>query len=301
MEVSLPHANACAVPCAAMAEGRGAEPAERRGGGLVGGTAGSRGWRGAGMALRARGESAASCAAWDSNSSSSSRAPAINAPNAVPHSSTSTSSSKEGGVGEGGSGGGGVVVLFDVMDTLVRDPFYHHIPRFFNMSMAELLQQKHPTAWVEFECGRISEAQLHQHFFADSRQFDIQGLKATMQEAYEWVDGMEPMLAALNAHGIATHAFTNYPLWYHMIEDKLRLSRYLQWTFVSCHMGVRKPSPEAYKAALATLAVDPSACIFIDDRESNVAAARGVGMAGITFQSAKQLAAELSPLLNIPL
>ncbi|CAI5977562.1 unnamed protein product [Closterium sp. NIES-65] len=187
------------------------------------------------------------------------------------------------------------------MDTLVRDPFYHHIPAFFQMTMPELLQQKHPTAWVDFECGRISEHQLHQRFFADGRHFDLQGLKATMQGAYEWVEGMEPLLAALNAHGFATHAFTNYPPWYQMIEDKLRLSRYLHWTFVSCHMGVRKPSPEAYEAALATLTVDPSTCIFIDDRESNVLAARGMGMTGITFQSAKQLAAELSPILNIEL
>jgi len=26
------------------------------------------------------------------------------------------------------------VLLFDVMDTLVRDPFYHHIPAFFQFS-----------------------------------------------------------------------------------------------------------------------------------------------------------------------
>ncbi|CAI5481127.1 unnamed protein product [Closterium sp. Yama58-4] len=192
-------------------------------------------------------------------------------------------------------------LMWSAVRCAVRDPFYHHIPNFFQMSMRELLQQKHPTAWVDFECGRISEHQLHQRFFADARPFDLQGLKATMQGAYEWVEGMEPLLATLNAHGFATHAFTNYPPWYHMIEDKLRLSRYLQWTFVSCHMGVRKPSPEAYKAALTSLAVEPSTCIFIDDRESNVLAARGVGMTGIAFQSAKQLAAELSPLLNIQL
>ncbi|CAI5961579.1 unnamed protein product [Closterium sp. NIES-64] len=312
MDVRLPHANACPVPCAAIAEARGAEPAERRDGGLVGGGAGRRGWRGMGMARQARGGSRASGGAWSNNSS---RAAPINASSATPHSTStsttissssatstnSTSTSSSSSSSEGGSRGGEVVLLFDVMDTLVRDPFYHHIPAFFQMTMPELLQQKHPTAWVDFECGRISEHQLHQRFFADGRHFDLQGLKATMQGAYEWVEGMEPLLAALNAHGFATHAFTNYPPWYQMIEDKLRLSRYLHWTFVSCHMGVRKPSPEAYEAALATLTVDPSTCIFIDDRESNVLAARGMGMTGITFQSAKQLAAELSPILNIEL
>ncbi|CAL4984641.1 unnamed protein product [Urochloa decumbens] len=49
------------------------------------------------------------------------------------------------------------VLLFDVMDTLVRDPFYHHIPAFFKMSMKELLESKHPTIWSEFEKGLIDE------------------------------------------------------------------------------------------------------------------------------------------------
>uniref|UniRef100_A0A0A9F967 Uncharacterized protein n=1 Tax=Arundo donax TaxID=35708 RepID=A0A0A9F967_ARUDO len=43
------------------------------------------------------------------------------------------------------------VLLFDVMDTVVRDPFYYHIPAFFQMSMKEHLESKHPTAWPEFE------------------------------------------------------------------------------------------------------------------------------------------------------
>ncbi|KAL0318129.1 UNVERIFIED_CONTAM: Flavin mononucleotide hydrolase 1, chloroplatic [Sesamum calycinum] len=49
------------------------------------------------------------------------------------------------------------VLLFDIMDTIVRDPFYHDVPAFFGMSMKELLECKHPTAWIEFEKGLINE------------------------------------------------------------------------------------------------------------------------------------------------
>lgn len=37
------------------------------------------------------------------------------------------------------------VILFDVMDTIVTDPFFEHMPRFFNMTFKELLAAKHPT------------------------------------------------------------------------------------------------------------------------------------------------------------
>jgi hypothetical protein len=30
------------------------------------------------------------------------------------------------------------------------------------------------------------------------------------------------------------HVVSNYPVWFQWIEEKLELSRYLEWTFISC-------------------------------------------------------------------
>lgn len=50
----------------------------------------------------------------------------------------------------------------------------------------------------------------------------------------------------------------------------------------SCEVGVRKPSRAIFDLALERLAVgDPASAVFLDDLESNVAAARRVGMHGI--------------------
>lgn len=49
------------------------------------------------------------------------------------------------------------VLLLDVMDTVVADPFFEHMPRFFGMSFQELLAAKHPDAWVRFERGVIDQ------------------------------------------------------------------------------------------------------------------------------------------------
>uniref|UniRef100_A0A3Q7GN57 Uncharacterized protein n=2 Tax=Solanum lycopersicum TaxID=4081 RepID=A0A3Q7GN57_SOLLC len=76
------------------------------------------------------------------------------------------------------------ILLFDVMDTIVRDPFYHDVPAFFRMSMKELLESKHPTSWIEFEKGLISEEELTRKFFKDGRSFDMEGLKNCMRRRY---------------------------------------------------------------------------------------------------------------------
>ena len=47
------------------------------------------------------------------------------------------------------------VILVDVMDTIVYDPFFTDMPRFFGMSFQQLMREKDPKAWVEFERGEI--------------------------------------------------------------------------------------------------------------------------------------------------
>ncbi|MBW2454796.1 MAG: HAD family phosphatase [Deltaproteobacteria bacterium] len=185
-------------------------------------------------------------------------------------------------------------VLWDVMDTLVYDPFHVVIPAFLGLSFQELLETKHPRAWVDFELGATDEETMFSRFFRDRRPFDRAGLKAAMVDAYRWLDGMESLVAELAATGLPMVALSNYPVYYRLIEDKLGLSRYVDWRFVSCRTGLRKPDPRAYLGAADTLGLNPDQLLFIDDREGNCEGARAVGMAAIRFRDADALRAELA-------
>ena len=101
-----------------------------------------------------------------------------------------------------------LIVLFDVMDTLVVDPFRVHIPAFFGLTLRELLAQKHPTAWVEFEKGLIDEAEYARRMFADGRAVDPTALASHVRAAYSWVEGIEPLLTDLSRSGVEMHALS---------------------------------------------------------------------------------------------
>ena len=185
-------------------------------------------------------------------------------------------------------------LLLDVMGTLVYDPFYHEVPAFFGMTLDELIAAKTPSTWAEFELGEIDEATLARRFFADGRSFDLDGLKACMRDAFRYLDGIEALLVELAGRGHELHALSNYAPWYRLIEERLGLSRHLAWSFVSCDTGARKPAPEAYLLAARELERAPADCVFVDDREENVAAARALGFDSLRFESAAQLRAELA-------
>ncbi len=188
------------------------------------------------------------------------------------------------------------ILLLDIMDTVVWDPFATEEPAFFGLTLKALQCQKDPTAWVEFELGEIDEEEYFRRFFTDRRTVDGEGLKDTFRRAYQWVEGMEDLLRELHGCGQPIHALSNYPPWYRLIDEALGVGRYLEWSFVSCHTGVRKPTPTAYLGAAEALGVDPGECLFVDDRQLNCDAAAAVGMSAVRFTGAPALRQAL-PLL----
>jgi len=191
-------------------------------------------------------------------------------------------------------------LLLDVMGTLVYEPFQIEIPAFFGMSLKELLHAKDPTAWSDFESGAIDEPTLERRFFQDRRRFDLEGLKGCMRAAFSYLDGIEELLRDLSAAGVEMHALSNYAPWYSLIEERLELSRYLAWSFVSCDTGVRKPDPEAFLGAARRLGRRPEACLLVDDRLENCAAARRVGLEALHFSDARSLRSSLALLGVLP-
>lgn len=187
------------------------------------------------------------------------------------------------------------VLFLDVMDTLVYDPFKLEMLQFFDASMEELLRDKSPDAWPRFERGEISEEEFAAEFFADGRTFDYPGLKDTLHRAYRMLPGIPELLDDLKQAGVEMHTLSNYPVWHQMIEEKLQLTRWLEWTFVSWQHGTRKPEPKAFERALELVNKSPDTCVFVDDRRSNCSAAESLGIHAIRFESADQLREALKP------
>jgi FMN hydrolase / 5-amino-6-(5-phospho-D-ribitylamino)uracil phosphatase len=138
-------------------------------------------------------------------------------------------------------------IFLDVMDTLVRDPFHEVMPSFLGMTLAEMLRAKHPTAWVDFELGRIDEPTFLA-LFLQGRPFDAEGFRSHVRESYALLPGIEELLGDLRRAAPATqlYALSNYPPWYRWIEERCGLARLLDGAFVSYETGVRKPDPAAY-------------------------------------------------------
>jgi len=181
------------------------------------------------------------------------------------------------------------VLLLDVMSTLVYDPFMVEMPAFFGLTLEEMFRDRHPTAWVEFELGEIDQETFFAKFFKGGREVDHQGFREMLHGAYRFLPGVEELLAELSEAGAEMHTLSNYPDWWRIIESSVGLSRYVDWTVVSCEVGVRKPDAGIYTRAAELVSTPPERCLFVDDREKNCDGARSIGMQAVRFEDAAQL------------
>ena len=190
----------------------------------------------------------------------------------------------------------GPVLLLDMMDTVVVDPFFDGVETLFGQSFETLVAELTPGAWVEFELGQIDEATFLSRMFRDRRHVDAHRLRAWLCQRYRYVEGMDALLDELVENGVEMHVLSNYPCWHTYIEQTLGIARRLPWTFVSWETGVRKPDPRAFTGAAQALSAATSDCIFVDDREANCQAANATGMNGVVFRDTRHLRARLVDL-----
>ena len=200
--------------------------------------------------------------------------------------------------------GSGKLVLFDVMDTLIADPFFRGFEKdVFGLDggIKSLFAIKDPTSFIDFESGALTESQHFETYFTDRRPVDGARVLAYLRQKYHWLPGMKELATELRAAGVQMAAFSNYPApWAPLVEESVQLSELVPWAFVSGEAGVRKPSPEAFHAACAAVGRDLSGVVFVDDSSTNIEAARSLGIASIKFESASALRPVLLELLGLP-
>lgn len=68
---------------------------------------------------------------------------------------------------------------------------------------------------------------------------------------------------------------------------------------ISDQVGLRKPSPRIYELTAARLGLGPAECLFVDDTEYNLRAARELGLGTLHFTGADGQVAEIERLIGL--
>lgn len=184
------------------------------------------------------------------------------------------------------------LIAFDLMDTVVRDPFFSEVVGRIGGSLDALDSE----AWADFELGRIDEASYLGRMLHPGRSCPLapRAIRDLILGSYRYLEGMERLLEDLSsAGGARLWAFSNYPVWVETARAVLELDRHFAGYAVSYQIGARKPDRDAFLALRAGTGVELEAILLVDDREPNLEAARALGMDALRFEGAVALRREL--------
>ncbi|GAA3465811.1 HAD-IA family hydrolase [Nonomuraea roseola] len=143
--------------------------------------------------------------------------------------------------------------------------------------------------------GQITEAQ-----WVESVALALGGDERARQAVAEfaevsfWVDEEVRALLAKAQERVPLVLLTNAMDTLEEHLDRLGLTYFADAVVSSARVGLAKPDPRIYELAAQVAGVAPSRCLFVDDRLENVEAARALGMIGIHFTEAGDLARALS-------
>lgn len=185
-------------------------------------------------------------------------------------------------------------VVFDIGQVLIKFHFQEHVNSLFGEEIGRRLTSAMLDSgyWNELDEGIRSEEDILESMYSVEP-----ALKKEIREAFVQIaramDRQEyaiPWIKELKEKGYQVLFLSNYSK--HVMQSKwevLDFLPYMDGGVFSCLVKKIKPDPAIYRILLEKYHLNPAECLFVDDREDNIEAAKGVGMQGIVFEGPESI------------
>jgi putative hydrolase of the HAD superfamily len=148
----------------------------------------------------------------------------------------------------------------------------------------------------DFDLGRIDATEFAARFVSEWKaSLSPAGF---LKEFANWLHGFYPGAESLlrdlgKRYRLACLSNTNEIHW-HVIRDAL--DPFFERAFLSFQLGLAKPDPAIFQAAVSDLDTEPDAILFFDDSRPNVESAAGVGLRAELVRGPDELRERLKEL-----
>ncbi|MFD6139140.1 HAD family hydrolase [Promicromonospora sp. NPDC060271] len=111
------------------------------------------------------------------------------------------------------------------------------------------------------------------------------------------IAGSAELVTELKGLGLRLYGLTNWQAeTFHSAEPAAPAIGLMEDVIVSGREGMAKPDRRIFELVVERFGVDPARAVFIDDKDVNVDAARGVGFHGVVFTTTEALRKDLRAL-----
>ncbi|MDO4474084.1 MAG: HAD family phosphatase [Eubacteriales bacterium] len=195
-------------------------------------------------------------------------------------------------------------IIFDVGNVLLGfDPEKYLEKRGYTENEKQILRKNmfgHPL-WLDADRGIVEGDALREGFAANDpghRELILDAFDNVEQTLWGYLY-TEQWTKSLKERGYRLYVLSNYGKDLHdRTKHMMSFLPYMDGVVFSYECHLLKPEREIYQYLCDQFHLNPEECVFMDDREENIEAARAYGIHGICFHHYEDVCKELEKLLN---
>lgn len=153
--------------------------------------------------------------------------------------------------------------------------------------------------WNELDRSLLSDEEILEGFIQNAPEYEkeIRLVWDNIPESIQCYDYSVEWVRKFRKKGYKTYILSNYSKrGYEATKQELPFVTDMDGVLFSYEVKLVKPEPEIYQTLLEKFRLKTEECVFLDDNEKNVIAAKEAGIHAIHFRNKEQAEAELEKL-----
>lgn len=172
-------------------------------------------------------------------------------------------------------------VIFDMYGVIIKqtgDDFVPYVQRTFPHKSHDEIY----APWLKADVGEIKSIDIWKEI---GFKGNLEKIEKDYLDTLELKDGfLEFIENVKNSYKTAVIS-NDSSEWSRYIREKFDINKYFDAISISGDLKIQKPNKEIFLITLKKLGVSPEDCLYIDDREGNLEAAKALGMKTVMLNS----------------
>lgn len=194
-------------------------------------------------------------------------------------------------------------IVFDIGGVLEKFEWENYLSKYFDKKTIEVLTKvtwKNP-CWREFDLNNIPFEDIVKKMISSAPDYEkeVRFVFEHLGECISIQPYAIPLITELKEKGYRVFYLSNY--FEYLMDanrDAISFIPYTDGGVFSCDIHLAKPDTEIYRFFCKKFALDPSECLFFDDRLENVEGAKAAGMNAIVFKNYDQAFSDAASYLK---
>ncbi len=172
-------------------------------------------------------------------------------------------------------------IILDMYGVIVKQTGGDFVP-YVQQSFPDLKPEEIYIPWFKADVGELASLEVWEKL---GFKGDIERIEKEYLDTMEINDGFLDFISSVNKNYKMAIISNDSSRWSKFIREKFDVNKHFDVISISGDLKIQKPDERIFELTIEQLGCRAEDCLYVDDREENLEAARKVGMNVVLFNS----------------